>query len=173
MSVAYNFSEITIFIVEENPFLRELLSDLLKQFKPKKIYTESKCDIALERITEIMPDIIFASWTPMSEIIHLFKNVRHSPNDNLSEIPIIAITSYTEKKYVIAARDLGMSEYLALPLSAKSVYARICKLIEKPRNFVRSAVYCGPDRRVKKIVYPGEERRKESAESEDAEQVSA
>tara|TARA_B100000315_G_scaffold236682_1_gene252741 strand:+ start:11043 stop:11561 length:519 start_codon:yes stop_codon:yes gene_type:complete len=169
LSVAYNFSEITLFIVEENPFLREMLSDLLKQFKPKRIYTESKCDIAVERIAEIMPDIIFASWTPMSDIIHLFKNIRHSPNENLSEIPIIAITSYTEKKYVIAARDLGMSEYLALPLSAKSIYARICKLIENPRQFVRSENYCGPDRRVKKIVFPGEDRRKQSEESEKSE----
>ena len=168
MPIAYDFSELTIFIVEENSFQRELLSDLLKQFKPKRIYTEAKCDIALERISEIMPDIVFASWTPMSDIIHLFKSLRFNPNENLSEIPIIAIPSYTEKKYVIAARDLGMSEYLALPLSAKSVYGRICKLIEKPRQFVRSEIYCGPDRRVKKLPYEGEERRKESEELENA-----
>jgi len=48
----------------------------------------------------------------------LFKAIRFSPNESLSETPIIAVTSYSEKQYVIAARDLGMNEYLTLPLSA-------------------------------------------------------
>ncbi len=164
MKTAYDLSEISIFIVEENSFLRQLLMDLLKEFKPKRVYTESRFDIALERVSEIMPDIIFAGWTPYSEIIHFFKGLRRSPNMELAVLPIITFSSYSEKNYVMAARDLGMNEYLALPLSAQSVYSRICKIIEYPRIFVESERYCGPDRRVKNIPCEGEDRRQQTEE---------
>ena len=118
MSTVYSFSEINFFIVVENQFVRTLVTELLNQFKPQRIYTESNFSVAIDRIPDIAPDIIFAGWTPFTDSIKLFKAIRFSPNESLSETPIIAVTSYSEKQYVIAARDLGMNEYLTLPLSA-------------------------------------------------------
>jgi two-component system chemotaxis response regulator CheY len=44
-------------------------------------------------------------------------------------------------------RDNGMTEFLAKPISAKTIYARLCSVIENPRAFIRVGVFFGPDRR--------------------------
>jgi DNA-binding response OmpR family regulator len=67
---------------------------------------------------------------------------------------------------VIKARDSGISEYLVKPFSADSLSVRIMRVIEKPRPFVVSDAYKGPDRRVRDIPYEGEDRRVEKYEIE-------
>jgi DNA-binding response OmpR family regulator len=76
-------------------------------------------------------------------------------------VPIIMLTGYSEKKCVIAARDAGITEFLAKPISAKALYQRILNVIANPRPFVRTKTYFGPDRRRSNAVpYSGPERRK-------------
>jgi two-component system chemotaxis response regulator CheY len=45
------------------------------------------------------------------------------------------------------ARDAGVNEFLTKPVTARGVVHRLTLLIEKPRAFVRSGDYFGPDRR--------------------------
>jgi len=62
---------------------------------------------------------------------------------------------------VVEARDAGVHEFLAKPLSAKGLYSRIRSIIERPRPFVRAGQYFGPDRRRRdNPSYMGGERRK-------------
>jgi DNA-binding NtrC family response regulator len=70
------------------------------------------------------------------------------------------MTGYSQKKRVIAARDSGITEFLVKPFTAKALYQRIETMIEKPRLFVKSDSYFGPDRRRKREGdYGGPERR--------------
>ena len=46
-----------------------------------------------------------------------------------------------------AARDAGITEFLAKPITAGHLFARIAEIVERPRAFVRSETYFGPDRR--------------------------
>jgi two-component system chemotaxis response regulator CheY len=76
-------------------------------------------------------------------------------------VPIIMLTGHSEKKRVVAARDAGVTEFLAKPISAKSLYQRILNVVANPRPFIKTKSYFGPDRR--RIVNPnyiGPERRK-------------
>ncbi len=75
-------------------------------------------------------------------------------------VPIIMTTAYAEKQRVMEARDIGITEFIAKPLSAKTLMARITAVIEHPRPFVRSPRYFGPDRRRRQASdYTGPERR--------------
>jgi hypothetical protein len=47
----------------------------------------------------------------------------------------------------MVARDAGITEFLAKPISAKSLYDRILNVVLKPRPFVKTKTYFGPDRR--------------------------
>jgi DNA-binding response OmpR family regulator len=83
-------------------------------------------------------------------------------NDNSPDIftPIILMTGHTEKWRIIAARDSGVNELLAKPITAKTLYDRILAIIEKPRPFVRTHRFFGPcRRRVNWKEYMGPERR--------------
>jgi two-component system chemotaxis response regulator CheY len=45
------------------------------------------------------------------------------------------------------ARDAGVDEFLAKPLTAKGVIERMTQVIDHPRPYVRAESYFGPDRR--------------------------
>ena len=52
-------------------------------------------------------------------------------------VPIIMLTGHSEKKRVIAARDAGVTEFLAKPISAKALYQRILNVVANPRPFIK------------------------------------
>jgi len=62
---------------------------------------------------------------------------------------------------VMVARDAGITEFLTKPISAKSLYERIVNVVVRPRPFVKTKTYFGPDRRRNvNPNYIGVERRK-------------
>src|SRR6202140_2331278 len=76
-------------------------------------------------------------------------------------VPIIMVTGHSEKKRVIGARDAGVTECLAKPVSAKALYQRIFNAVPNPRPFIKTRTYFGPDRRRNvNPNYVGPERRK-------------
>jgi DNA-binding response OmpR family regulator len=76
-------------------------------------------------------------------------------------VPIIMLTGHTEKQRVTAARDAGITEFLAKPISAKALYQRIVNVVANPRPFIKTKTYFGPDRRrAINPNYVGPERRK-------------
>jgi DNA-binding response OmpR family regulator len=78
------------------------------------------------------------------------------------------ITGHTEKSRVEAARDAGVTEFLAKPVTAHNLFSRIAEIVERPRPFVRCEGYFGPDRRRRQIEdYTGPWRRKEDFQDMD------
>ena len=63
---------------------------------------------------------------------------------------------------LVAARDAGITEFLAKPVSSKALYQRIVSVIANPRPFIKTKTYFGPDRRrnINPGAYTGPERRK-------------
>jgi len=74
-------------------------------------------------------------------------------------VPIIMLTGPTLANNVLYARDAGASEILKKPIGAKLLCDRIIACIEKPRSFITSPAYKGPDRRRREVPVD-EERRK-------------
>jgi hypothetical protein len=48
---------------------------------------------------------------------------------------------------VAEARDAGVNEFLAKPVTARGVIHRINLIVEHPRPYIRCETYFGPDRR--------------------------
>jgi len=75
-------------------------------------------------------------------------------------MPVIAVSGQPSLADIMAARDAGVDEYLAKPLSAKILELRIRSVIEHPRPFVHAANFLGPERRRHdKTGFDGVERR--------------
>src|SRR6201996_9414720 len=73
--------------------------------------------------------------------------LRNSPDSKNPYLPIVMMTGHSEKSRVVEARDAGVTEFIAKPLTAKSVLERLQAVIYRPRPFVRTNDYFGPDRR--------------------------
>ena len=57
------------------------------------------------------------------------------------------LTGHADVQRVVDARDAGVNEFMAKPVSAQALYTRMASMVERPRPFVKTETYFGPDRR--------------------------
>jgi CheY-like chemotaxis protein len=77
------------------------------------------------------------------------------------KIPIIMISGFTEAGKVIEARNAGVDEYLAKPISASILCQRVEQTYLYPRPFIECDSYVGPCRRWIKAEREQAERRQQ------------
>jgi two-component system chemotaxis response regulator CheY len=74
-------------------------------------------------------------------------------------IPVFAVYSRARKRDVEKARDLGVHDVIARPISPKTIQEKLGAAIVAPRPFIAAPEFFGPDRRAKPRVYRGDDRR--------------
>lgn len=157
----HDLSRLKILLIEDSSTLRTLVQQILWTFDIKDIETVASAEAGLQRFKDFQPDIIIVDWALDGlnglEFIKLVRLSDDSPN---SYVPIIMLTGHTERQSIVEARDAGINEFLAKPITARALYSRLVAVIESPRPFIRTRDYFGPDRRRRKDEnYAGEERR--------------
>ncbi len=96
----------------------------------------------------------------------LTKSIRLAPDSPNPFLPIIMLTAHSELRRIVEARDAGVNEFCRKPVTAAELLSKISAVITRPRPFVRSPDYFGPDRRRKRSAhYDGPERRSGAAPS--------
>jgi PleD family two-component response regulator len=108
-----------------------------------------------------VPDIVITDWAmPIFDGLELAQMIRQPESKGNPYAPIIMLTGHSEKRRVTVARDAGVTEFLAKPISAKGLYQRILNVVASPRPFIKTKTYFGPDRRRNtNSAYMGPERR--------------
>ena len=143
-----NISQIKFLVVEDNPFMMALLRQILRTLGVVQIDAAKDGAEAFERMRDFNPDIVLLDWqmAPMDglEFAKLVRTSAECPN---RFVPIIMITAYSEISRVTEARDAGVNEVLAKPIAVLGLYNRIRAVIERPRPFIDSSGYFGPNRR--------------------------
>jgi len=140
-------------IVEDNQHMRVLLRSLLNAAGMHDICEAADGGAGLTVLAARKCDFILCdlAMKPMDGL-EFTREVRRSKiGANHPFVPIIMISGYTEKHRVEAARDAGVTEFLAKPITTQSLYSRIAEIMERPRAFIRAPSYFGPDRRRKTI----------------------
>jgi CheY-like chemotaxis protein len=142
------FESLKALIVEDNTHMRSLLRALLNSAGIKDVSEAIHGQAALEALRERKIDLVLTdlAMAPMDGL-ELTRHVRNDEKSSNPFVPIIMITGHTEKYRVQAARDAGVTEFLAKPVTAHNLFARITEILERPRAFVRCDSYFGPDRR--------------------------
>ena len=141
----------------------ELTKGLLNSFGVGKIVGAHNGEVGYRRFCESNPDLILVDW--MMEGMDGLEFTRKIRQDRLSPnpfVPVVLMTGFSEKSRVIQARDIGVTEFLVKPFTARDLYKRMVQIIERPRQFVRSEDFFGPDRRRRRMAdedYKGPKRR--------------
>lgn len=159
--MTYQFHRISIMVVEDNMPMMDITKSLLLAFGVGNVISAQNGDVAYKRFCQYNPDIVIADWMmkPMDGI-SLTDRIRNAPDSPNPYVPVILMTGFSEKRRVLEARDAGVTEFLVKPFNARDLYKRIAQVIERPRQFVRSDDFFGPDRRRKKAEeYFGPQRR--------------
>ena len=158
-----DISAVKFLIVEDNPFMRIILKQLLRALGVLEMAEAIDGAQAFSVMKTFEPDIILVDWEmqPLDglDFVKLVRTGDDSPNEY---VPMIMVTGHSEQNKVTQARDAGINEILIKPLSVRTLFARIRAVIERPRAYIETKVYFGPDRRRKQNAnFPGEDRRKD------------
>lgn len=164
----YNLERLNFLIVDDNKHMRALVKTILLALGVKNTLEADDGADAFKELRHFPADIIICDWNmePLDglDFTRMVRTAKDSPNPF---VPIIMLTGHTEMNRVVEARDAGIHEFLAKPISAKALYSRVRSIIERPRPFIRTGGmfgYFGPDRRRQNMPgYMGPERRKEDS----------
>lgn len=128
--------------------MRVLLSEILRAIGINHIYEASDGAEGLAMMRSHPIDIVLTdlAMEPLDGIdfVRLLRNAPDSPNQLT---PIIMITGHFTVARIREARDAGVNEFLAKPITARGVIERLHQIIDHARPFVRTDDYFGPDRR--------------------------
>jgi two-component system, chemotaxis family, chemotaxis protein CheY len=160
--VRIDFNRLRFLVIDDNAHMRRIMHTLLRGFGVREVYEAEDGASGLEAFTQYTPDIVLVDWVmPIFDGLELTQMIRQQGANSNPYVPIIMLTGHSEKKRVIDARDAGITEFLAKPISAKALYERIFSVVAHPRPFIKTKTYFGPDRRRSvNANYTGPERRK-------------
>lgn len=164
---AYDLSRVSMLVVDHNKYMQILIKEILRAFNVRDIKTADDGADALKVLQTYPTDIIMTDWlqSPIDGL-EFVQMIRRSPDSINPMVPIIMLSGHSEYHRVAQARDAGINEFLAKPVSPAALYHRISAIVRKPRVFIRCSTFVGPDRRRDCVgirPYDGPERRKSSA----------
>jgi two-component system, chemotaxis family, chemotaxis protein CheY len=167
----YRFDRLKVLVVDDNVHMRKLVVTILQAFGVIQIQEAEAGQRAWTVLREFNPDIVVLDWVMegMSGL-DLVQMIRSDPQSPNPFVPVIMLTGHTSLDHVMQARDAGVNEFIAKPVSVKTMMSRLVSVIESPRPFVRTNGYFGPCRRRRGAEeYRGPERRAETKKQEAAE----
>ena len=131
--------------------MMDLVAGILKTFGVQKVIPADSGEKGFDQFCKHKPDLVIADWMMKpGDGIELAKKIRTHPSSPNQYVPYILMTGFSEKHRVIKARDIGITEFMVKPFSVRDLYKRLEIIIERPRQFVQSDDFFGPDRRRKK-----------------------
>ena len=157
----YRFDRLKLLVVDDNAHMRKLVVTILQAFGALQIYEAANGEQAWAMLRDANPDVIVLDWVMEGMTgLEFAKQVRTSAQTPNPFVPIIMLTGHTAIDPVRQARDAGVNEFLAKPVSVKAILTRLISVIEHPRPYVRTKSYFGPCRRRRTHdEYRGPERR--------------
>jgi len=155
-----DISKLRMLLVDDYAPMRKILIEILRELGVRHIEQADTGEDALVRIKEIEPDILITDnlMQPMDGL-ELTRQIRKGVDGIDPFLPVIMVSGMTERSSIIAARDSGVTEFLAKPMTVRLLYLRICSVIKIPRTFVRTDEFIGPDRRRRPMPYGDNDRR--------------
>lgn len=161
-SVSGDLSKVQLLILDDSVHIRRLVSTMLRSMGGVRIFEAKDSTTAMNQLYKGTTDIALIDWMLDDKTgrngLDIVREIRASSIEQLAYIPIIMMTGHTEQENIVAARDAGVTEFLAKPFTAKTLYSRIATLVDNPRPFVKTRNFFGPDRRRRTDEAPTERR---------------
>jgi|GEM_PF-760091 len=147
----FDFSSLRYLLVDESRHMRQLMRSIITAAGGRFFADANDGSEALKTLSEFKADIILSeiNLTPMDGL-EMVAALRSNTSDDFNAFtPVILITAHTEYETIIKARDTGINEILAKPVSQEALLKRIMAVVRNPREFIKVKDYVGPDRRRK------------------------
>jgi diguanylate cyclase (GGDEF)-like protein len=112
----------SILIVDDDPGIIEVMGRILVDVGELRFATSGRD--ALRLVRESSPDLILLDGEmPGMTGFQLFEMLKKEPQ--LSEVPVIFVTSHSETGFEVSALEMGASDFIAKPFVSSLVVARV------------------------------------------------
>lgn len=157
----YKLENAKVLVVEDMRPMQMLLKSLLGIYGFSDVYTAGSGDEGFSIFCKINPDLVVTDWImDDGDGMSMIRKIRKDKKSPNPFVPVLVVTGFSSRPRVEKARDNGVTEFLVKPFTAKELYNKIEHVIEKPRQFVDTDEFFGPDRRRKRGEgYKGPRRR--------------
>lgn len=142
------FRNIRTLIIDPTGHSRALLKSLLTTLQVGRVVTISRADEALLTLQREAVSIAFCDELvgPLDPFAFL-KMLRRDLTTCDVTVPVVLVSAGADYPKIVAARDAGMNDVIAKPVSAETVERKLRSLLLAPRAFVAAKTFVGPDRR--------------------------
>lgn len=149
----YELTRLALLIVEPDEAMggvwRRLLGDLkIRNIRFVPGAKQAWAQLAGQASMEGGIDILISRWELDGEDgLALIDRLRRGGNSPAPFLPAAIVTQTITRERIRQALQAGVNEILVPPLTPNTVGARLREMVERPRKFIRSPDYFGPDRR--------------------------
>ena len=160
--MAASLEKVRFLLVDDNVHMLNIVKTILRGFGATIVFEAKDSHEAIFRLKHDSIDIVILDYVMGAEEgVDFLRGLRSRPDSPAPFVPVIMLTAHSERHRVEAARDAGATEFCSKPVTASEMLRKIAAVIDRPRQFVRSDNYTGPDRRRHQDPnYVGEERRR-------------
>lgn len=169
-----NLHGVTTLLVDSDHFTRGLIAQMLRGFEMDTPTIYETGAAAKAHLQHHYSDLcLIEAVLPDMECSELIRWIRRQDKSPLRFIPIIVLSSYTQHRQVMLARDAGANLVIGKPVSPRALFDRIAWVAKAPRPFIETANYAGPDRRFRDVEPLDGKRKRETdfTEVDDAQDV--
>jgi CheY-like chemotaxis protein len=142
------FRDIRTLIVDPTGHSKALLRSLLTNLNVSHVATVANTDEALACLRQENFSIVFCDELsgPLNPFEFL-KALRLDLTTRDVTVPVVLVSAAAELSTVALARDAGMNDVIAKPVSMGTIERKLRTLLLAPRSFVTTKGFVGPDRR--------------------------
>ncbi|MGP1275909.1 MAG: response regulator [Caulobacterales bacterium] len=148
-TVSARWQDRPILIVDPSNFLRRLVADVLRHAGADRVSTFGDIEAGLNAATGFARPIIIADWSEKGSPGPALTRALRRKNLPVRRAPIIALGSTGQLREVERARDAGVNGFVLRPVSPAMLFSRLDETVRRPRAYVETDSFAGPDRRIR------------------------
>lgn len=148
MIVDIDLSTLVVLIIDDSRYARSFVKSALHSFGARQVVEAADAPEGIRILAERKIDLVLADYDmhPLDGI-SFTRLVRAGEVPHCRDIPIIMVSGAADMDTVMLARNSGINEFLAKPVSAESLFRRVRNVLLNPRPFVQAGPFVGPCRR--------------------------
>ncbi len=145
-----NIAGLSFLLADPNPHSTAIIHSILRGFGANRVVEVRNNRDAMQVLSEQKIDLMMVEpKLPKGGGLAFIRSIRQDHNSPCRTLPILVVSGDTRTSMVKSARDCGANMVIAKPMSPASLYERLAWVAFRPRKFIETATYFGPDRRFK------------------------
>jgi two-component system chemotaxis response regulator CheY len=154
------YETLRFLVVDDNTAVRTIIKEILRGFGAGAVEWAQDGASALQLLKNQPFDVLITDMVmPGVGGVDLARTVRSGGTRAKADIPIVLLSGNMDRAALVAARNAGVSEFVAKPVVVANLHARLEACVRRPRPFIVSEGYVGPCRRRNPATFPFTERR--------------